>query len=97
MRAPAQDGTVAGDEFLKDYTVKHPQSATFAACGTSYVKQLLGAKLVLEIADEVVRKYQARRERCAEDINDEVGDVLRVRIPRDADQHSELMSITIPK
>lgn len=71
---------VVADEFLKDYKVKHPDD-TWADYGLRPVKRLLGSKLVLEITDSVVQRYQTDRlteEAAAKSINEEVGLLLRI-------------------
>jgi len=64
----------AADEFLKDYRAKH-QSPAFAEYALGHVSRRLGARLVVEITPNVVKRYQADRlkEKAGpKTINDEV-------------------------
>lgn len=71
----------AADAFLADYTVRHPNSATFADHALRHVKRHLGALMLIEIGEKTVREYQTVRltERAApKSINDETGFLLRL-------------------
>lgn len=68
-------------EFLKDYKIRQPNSASFAEHAMHHVQRLVGDLMVFDVADKVVIQYQT--DRLAEGaapktINDEVGFLLRL-------------------
>jgi len=90
-----QTVAVAAAAFLADYRVNHPASQSYAEYGLRAVNRLLGGKLILEITDSVVQKYQTtRRAQKAgpKTINEETalllrvcgdhGDIVRARLKR---------------
>ena len=71
----------AADALLAEYTVRHPNSATFAEHALRHVKQHLGALMLIEVGEKTVREYQTARlteEAAPKSINDETGFLLRL-------------------
>jgi integrase len=68
-------------EFLKDYKVRQPKSASFAEHAIERVQRLLGDLMAVDLTDKVVLQYQTDRltEGAApKTINEEVGFLLRL-------------------
>lgn len=68
-------------EFLADYRVRQPKSASFAEHALRHVVRLLGDRMAVDLNDRAVVKYQTDRLKEAaapKTINDEVGFLLRI-------------------
>lgn len=69
------------DEFLASFQARHPKSATFAGYAVGHIKRVIGTKMVAEVDDLAVKKYQVTRlgEKAApKSINEETGFLLRI-------------------
>jgi integrase len=69
------------DEFLEDYKLRLPQSATFAEYAIGHIKRLLGDRMLVDVNEACVIRYQNDRltERAApKTVNEEVGFLLRI-------------------
>lgn len=68
-------------KFLEDYKLRNPRSVTFVEYALDHVRARLGACMVVDITDAVVRDYQTARlkaKAAPKTINDEVGILLRI-------------------
>jgi len=68
-------------QFLKDYRVRQPKSASFAEHAIGHVQRLLGDLMAVDVNDKIAYKYQT--DRLAEgaapkSINEEIGFLLRL-------------------
>lgn len=68
-------------QFLKDYAVRQPKSASFAEYAIGHIQRLLGDLMAVDVSDKIALKYQT--DRLAEgaapkSINEEVGFLLRL-------------------
>ena len=69
------------EEFFHGYKVRLPDSATFAEYAIDHLKRLLGGKMLVDVNEAAVIKYQNDRldEKAApKTINEEVGFLLRI-------------------
>jgi integrase len=69
------------DDFFEEYTLRLPQSATFAEYAIRHIKRLVGDKMLVDMNEASVIKYQNDRltEGAApKTVNEEVGFLLRV-------------------
>jgi integrase len=69
------------DEFLEEYKLRLPQSATFAEYAIGHIKRLVGDKMLVDMNEASIVKYQNERltERAApKTVNEEVGFLLRI-------------------
>ncbi len=69
------------NEFLEDYKLRHPQSATFASYALQHVCKVLGRRESFDINEEAVKQYQMTRLKAKaspKSINEEVGFLLRL-------------------
>ena len=69
------------DEFFEEYKLRLPQSATFAEYAIDHIKRLVGDKMLVDMNEASVIKYQNERltERAApKTVNEEVGFLLRI-------------------
>jgi integrase len=69
------------DEFLKDYKVRQPKSASFAEHALVHVNRLLADFMAVDVTDKTIIKYQTDRlgEKAApKTINEEIGFILRL-------------------
>lgn len=69
------------DEFFEEYKLRLPQSATFAEYAIGHIKRLVGDKMLVDMNETALIKYQNERltERAApKTVNEEVGFLLRV-------------------
>lgn len=70
-----------GKDFLADYRVRQPRSATFAQHALGHVTRLTGNLMAVDMTDRAVVKYQTDRLRegaAPKTVNDEVGFLLRI-------------------
>ena len=82
------------DTFLEEYKLEHPDE-TYAEYALRPVKRLLGKKLVLEITDGVVHRYQLTRRKedaAPKTINEEVMMLLRI-----CGDHGELVRMRLKR
>jgi integrase len=69
------------DEFFTEYKLRLPQSATFADYAIRHIKRLIGDKMLVDMNDTVVVRYQNDRlteGASPKTVNEEVGFLLRV-------------------
>ena len=69
------------DEFVNEYKVRHPKSATSADYALRHVKRHLGRLMAVDITGKVVKGYQNKRlteEAAAKTINEETGRLLQM-------------------
>jgi integrase len=69
------------DEFFEEYKLRLPQSATFAEYAIGHIKRLVGDKMLVDMNEASIIKYQNERltERAApKTVNEEVGFLLRI-------------------
>src|ERR1700739_4654956 len=69
------------DEFFEEYKLRLPQSATFAEYAIGHIKRLVGDKMLVDMNEASLIKYQNDRltERAApKTVNEEVGFLLRI-------------------
>jgi integrase len=69
------------DEFLEEYKLRHPQSATFAEYAIGHIRRLVGDKMLVDMNEPSVIKYQNDRliENAApKTVNEEIGFLLRI-------------------
>ena len=69
------------DEFFEEYKLRLPQSATFAEYAIGHIKRLLGDRMLVDMNEASVVRYQNDRltERAApKTVNEEVGFLLRI-------------------
>ena len=69
------------DEFFEEYKLRLPQSATFAEYAIGHIKRLVGDKMLVDMNEAALIKYQNERltERAApKTVNEEVGFLLRL-------------------
>ena len=69
------------DEFFEEYKLRLPQSATFAEYAIGHIKRLVGDKMLVDMNEATLIKYQNDRltERAApKTVNEEVGFLLRI-------------------
>lgn len=68
-------------EFLNDYRIRQPRSASFADYAIAHVQKLLGNLMAVDVTDKTVLKYQTDRlgeGASPKTINEEVGFLLRL-------------------
>ena len=69
------------DEFFEEYKLRLPQSATFAEYAIGHIRRLVGDKMLVDMNEASIIKYQNERltERAApKTVNEEVGFLLRI-------------------
>jgi len=69
------------DEFFEEYKLRLPQSATFAEYAIGHIKRLVGDKMLVDMNEASIIKYQNERltEGAApKTVNEEVGFLLRI-------------------
>ena len=69
------------DEFFEEYKLRLPQSATFAEYAIGHIKRLVGDRMLVDMNEASVIRYQNDRltERAApKTVNEEVGFLLRI-------------------
>ena len=68
-------------EYLADYELRNPRSATSAKCAIAPVVRILGKVLAVDVTDATVKAYQSARLKAKyapKTINEEVGYLFRV-------------------
>jgi hypothetical protein len=71
----------AAKDYLADYLILNPKSTGFVTYAIRHLKQHLGTKMMAQINEETVGKYQVARlkqKAAPKTINEEVGELLRV-------------------
>jgi hypothetical protein len=69
------------DDFYDEYKLRLPQSAVFAQYAVGHIKRLLGDKMLVDVNEACVIKYQNDRlgeKAFPKSINEEVGFLLRL-------------------
>jgi len=69
------------DEFFEEYKLRLPQSSTFADYAIRHIKRLVGDKMLVDMNDTAVIRYQNDRlteGASPKTVNDEVGFLLRI-------------------
>ena len=82
-------------DFLTSYKLRNPQSAVFATYAVRHLQQLLGDRMMVEVAEQTIRDYQDQRLRenaSPKTVNEEVGILLRIM-----DDAGDLLRIRLKK
>ena len=69
------------DEFFEEYKLRLPQSATFAEYAIGHIKRLVGDKMLVDMNEGALIKYQNDRlteSAAPKTVNEEVGFLLRI-------------------
>jgi hypothetical protein len=69
------------DEFFEEYKLRLPQSSTFADYALRHIKRVVGDKMLVDMNDTAVIRYQNDRlteGASPKTVNDEVGFLLRI-------------------
>jgi integrase len=81
MSLRIENGSCKANATFKEYRLRLPQSATFAEYAIGHIKRLVGDKMLVDMNETSVIKYQNDRltERAApKTVNEEVGFLLRI-------------------
>ena len=69
------------DDFLEEYRLRLPRSAVFAEYAVNHIKRLIGDKMLVDVNEACVIRYQNERlteKASPKSVNEEVGFLLRI-------------------